>query len=93
MAKRAPEPISVLRSVRDWLPDYFAMSEGTRMEEILADVAKYEVESYAAARSRVNGRIDNWIMWLDGIRPVPCFANEPEAHAAWVAERKLQKRT
>lgn len=63
---------SPLKSVREWLDDYFSMIESTQMNEILADIAKCEVESALAARNLVNGRIDNWVMWLNGTRPKPC---------------------
>lgn len=67
--KRNPSP---LKSVREWLPDYFSMIESTQMNEILADIAKCEVESALDARNLVNRRIDNWVMWLNGTRPKPC---------------------
>jgi hypothetical protein len=64
--------VSPLKTVREWLPDYFAMCEGTKMVEILEDIAKCEVESALDARNLVNRRIDNWVMWLNGTRPRPC---------------------
>ncbi len=67
--KRNPSP---LKSVREWLDDYFSMIESTQMNEILADIAKCEVESALDARNLVNRRIDNWVMWLNGTRPRPC---------------------
>lgn len=89
MAKRrAPTP--KLKTVREWLFDYFATIEGTKMDEILADVAKREVESFKIAREHVNLRIDNWISWLNGIRPMPCPAEEPEAFARHLEARKAK---
>jgi hypothetical protein len=63
---------SSLKTVREWLPDYFSMVESTPMNEILADIAWCEVESAVDARNLVNRRIDNWVMWLNGTRPQPC---------------------
>ena len=59
----------VMKSVRSWLFDYFAMIAGTEMEKILADVATREVESFTEARTHVNRRIDMMIDWLDNTRP------------------------
>ena len=64
--QRNPAP---LQTVRVWLPDYFALCDGTKMDEILADIAKCEVESAIDARNLVNRRIDCWVMWLNGTRP------------------------
>jgi hypothetical protein len=77
MSKRS----SPLKSVREWLHDYFTMIEDTEMNRILADVACCEVESAIDARNLVNRRIDNWVSWLNGTRPV---ATDP---ATWMQPR------
>jgi hypothetical protein len=89
---RFTETAPELRTVREWLFDYFATIDGTKMVEILADVATREVESFADARGHVNNRIDAMRSWLDGTRPSPSPVYEPEAFQAWVAARKLQVR-
>jgi len=69
MARRPKRNPSPLKSVREWLHDYFSMCEGTAMDEVLGDIAKCEVESAVDARNLVNRRIDCWVMWLNGTRP------------------------
>jgi accessory colonization factor AcfC len=60
-----------VKTVREWLQDYFVTIEGTQMETVLADVASREADSFNAARWKVDGRIDAWITWLNGTRPAP----------------------
>jgi hypothetical protein len=83
MARRPKRNPSPLKSVREWLDDYFALCEGTKMNEILADVAKCEVESAVDARNLVNRRIDCWVMWLNGTRPSP-----PPDFGAFAAQQR-----
>jgi len=64
--------VSTLKKVCEWLPDYFQMIQGSKMDEILSDIAMCEVESVIEARNLINGRIDNWVLWLNGTRPRPC---------------------
>lgn len=87
MTRRAKKAPTELKTIREWLYDYFSMIEDTEMNRILADVATREVESYAVARSHVNTRIDNWRSWLDGTRPTPSFIYEPGAYLEWCAVR------
>lgn len=84
---KAKADFTELKTVREWLYDYFSMIEDTEMNRILADVATREVESYATARAHVNTRIDNWKSWLDGTRPTPSFIYEPKAYLEWCAVR------
>lgn len=88
MAKRSRS--APLRTVREWLFDYFATIDDTEMARILADVAKREVESFAEARRHVNLRIDMMVSWLNGTRPLPCPAEEPEAFRRHLEARKAK---
>jgi hypothetical protein len=88
MVKRRLTAVPALRTVREWLFDYFATIDGTKMVEILADVAPREVESFADARCHVNSRIDAMREWLDGTRPSPSPVYELEAFRAWTNTRK-----
>lgn len=60
------------KTVREWLPDYYAMCEGNNgLDRVLSGIWDAEVESAGEALRLVNGRIDRWIAWLSGVRPSP----------------------
>jgi hypothetical protein len=65
-----------LKSVREWLGDYFAKIEGTSLDQILTMTATCQVESAMEARALVNRRINVMILWLD--RGRPASPSDPE---------------
>lgn len=61
----------MIRKVRDWLPDWLLLhsSEESQRSAGVLNLLDCEVESAQEARELVNLRLDNMILWLDGLRP------------------------
>lgn len=64
---RSKEEPNMLR-VREWLPEWAEMF-GATPPDFIQEVLDAHVESSQAALRRVNLRIDNYVRWLDSVRP------------------------
>ena len=57
-----------MKTVKEWLRDFYQMTEGNEIRDILGGVWDCEVESVWHARSLVNTTIDTQITWLEGFK-------------------------
>lgn len=57
-----------LKKVREYLYDFYEMTEGNTIRQILADIFECEVDSEKEAKNLVNQRITTYISWLNTFR-------------------------
>lgn len=68
MWKETSPNICQLKAVKEWLPDFYKMSEGNEIRKVLGEIWECDVESIWHARSLVNTRIDTHIAWVQGFK-------------------------
>lgn len=68
MSKAKSKPPVELLPVKEWLHDFYVMTEGNTIRALLGNVWDLEAESEEAANQLVNTRIETLTLWLNGFK-------------------------